>query len=107
MSNEKQVEPKYVFAADADENLPPVKRKVLKTMETTEEFTVYSVFEYLAKMDKAISDKIAEVDGLKNMREAYMKELSVIERQLDIEDLEDEFRKVEAEKATEDANKEN
>lgn len=93
------VVPKYQFAPlkPGEEKLAPVQRQVLKTMEVTENFTVYSVFQHLAKMDKAIADKQAEIDGLVNMKEAYMKEMSVIEDQLGITDLEDEFRILQAE----------
>lgn len=99
------VVPKYQFAplTDEESKLPPVQRQVFKTMEITESFTVYSVFQHLAKMDKAIADKQAEIDGLEDMKKAYMAEMAVIENQLGIEDLEQEFNKIqsaEAEKLT-------
>lgn len=93
--------PKYKLAEKEEEkDLSPVKKTIFKTMEVTETFTLYSVLEYLAKLDKAIGDKKAEMEGLENMKEAYIKELKVIEDQLGIENLEDEYRKAAAEAAT-------
>jgi hypothetical protein len=87
------VVPKYQFAplTEEDKKLPPIQRQVFKTMEITESFTVYSVFQHLAKMEKAIADKQAEIDGLEEMKKAYMAEMAVIEGQLGIHDLEHEF----------------
>lgn len=87
------VVPKYQFAplTEEESKLPPIQRQVFKTMEITESFTVYSVFQHLAKMDKAITDKQAEIDGLVDMKKAYMAEMAVIENQLGINDLEHEF----------------
>ncbi len=90
------VVPKYKFAplTEEEKKLPPVQRQVFKTMEITESFTVYSVFQHLAKMDKAIEDKQKEIEGLISMKENYMNEMAVIEKQLGITDLENEFNMI-------------
>jgi hypothetical protein len=95
------VVPKYAFApiTEEEKNLPPVQRKVFKTMEVTESFTVYDVFKHLAKMDRAIADKEAEIASLEEMKKSYMEEMIIIEKQLGIEDLEQEFRFIRAAEA--------
>ncbi len=98
--NTDLIVPKYKLAEKEEEkDFSPVKKTIFKTMEVTENFTLYSVLEYIAKLDKAIADKEAEAGGLKNMKEAYLKELEVIEKQLGMSNLEDEYRKVAAEAA--------
>lgn len=90
--------PKYQLAdIESERGLPPVKRTVFKTMEITETFTVYSVFQHLARMEKAIQDKQAEIDGLESMKKAYMYEVAIIEKQLGISDMEDEFARLKVE----------
>lgn len=91
--------PKYQLSTKEEESeLSPVLKTIFKTMEVTESFTLYSVLEYLAKMDKSIADKQAEIDGLVNMKEAYLKEMKVIEDQLGLKNLEQEYIKTAAEK---------
>jgi len=89
--------PKYQFDPSDGEDISPVKRKILKTMEITETFTFWDVLKYIASMDKAIADKEAELKGLVEMKAAYMKELPLIEEQLNISNIEEEFQKVLAE----------
>ncbi len=96
---EDKIVPVYKFQdLKEGESTNPMLRSISKTMETTETFTMKNVFEYMAKIKKAINDKQGEIDGLNTMLEAYMKEISVVESQLGIQDLEAEFIKLEAEK---------
>jgi len=92
----EQIEPKYEFAKyEEGVEVPaqPIKRNIAKTMEVTEMFTVYDAMVYLSKVDKAIADKQAEIDGLVAMKEAYEKELKVVEKALDVQKSEDEYQK--------------
>ena len=98
MKDENQIVPVYSFAPD-QEGVEPMKRKILKTMEVTETFTAYEVLQYIAKMDKAIEDKEAEIQGLKNMREAYIKEMAVVEEQTSVNSLQEDYQKEETLKA--------
>jgi hypothetical protein len=103
MSKEKLVKPKYQFVEeDGADQITPVKRKIAKTMEVTETFNVFETMEYLAKMEKAIKDKEAEVDGLKKMKEAYQAELDLIESELGVQKLDVEYQREFAEKLSEE-----
>lgn len=85
-------EPKYEFAIEEGiENITPVRRKINKTMEITESFNYYDALAYCMKMEKAVKDKEAEIEGLNAMIEAYRKELVIIERELGIEELEKQY----------------
>lgn len=91
-----QIKPKYTFVEATDGSSTEesiVKKKIAKTMEITEEFSMFDVFSYISKMDKAIRDKTAELDGLKSMKEAYLKEIEEIKAQLGVEDFDSEYAK--------------
>lgn len=93
------VEPTYEFKdLEGEADISPIKRTIAKTMLVTETFNVYDAISYIIKMDKAISDKEAEIEGLKNMKEAYEKELKLIERELGVQKEEEEYQKALAEK---------
>jgi len=95
-----EIVPVYKFV-EGMEDVSPAERQITKTMEVTESFKMMDVLAYLAKMDKAISDKEAEVEGLKEMKKAYEKEMLIIEKQIKVMKLDDEFKKkvaVESEK---------
>jgi hypothetical protein len=97
---EKVIEPKYAFGEYADMELipgEPLKKKVTKTMEITETFTIFDVMQYIAKLKKGIEDKDAEKQGLVNMLEAYEKELALIEKNLGVMDLQKKWEKEQAE----------
>lgn len=83
--------PVYTFAEGQDE-VEPIKRKILKTMEVTEEFTAWDVLQYVAKMDKAIADKEAELEGLKSMKKAYLEEMVHVEEQTEVNKLQEEHQ---------------
>lgn len=86
--------PEYKFIEEeGQEELSPIKRKIAKTMEVTETFNVYDAMSYVGKIDKAIADKQAEIDGLVSMKEAYEKELKLIEDKLGVQKLEEEYQK--------------
>lgn len=94
--NEEVKSPVYAFA-DVPEGVivpaSPIKKQISKKMEVTENFTIYDVMSYLAKMEKAISDKEAELEGLVNMKKAYESELKLIEDVLGVQKLEEEYQK--------------
>lgn len=106
MSKEKEpIKPKYTFAEVPDGTLIPIqplKKTIAKTMEVTENFNMFDVMTYIAKMKKAIEDKKAEVEGLEIMLKAYEDELKVIEAQLGIQKLEDEYQKSIAEQTSQE-----
>lgn len=92
MDNKK--EPKYEFVLVEGEVIEsPIKRKIAKTMEVTEHFTVFDAMSYLGKLKKAIADKESEIKGLKEMEKAYMDELEVIENVLGVQKMEEDFQK--------------
>lgn len=86
--------PKYEFVNEEGESeVQPSKRKINKTMEVTESFTMYDVLAYTMKMEKAIEDKEAELEGLKSMLEAYQKEIAFIEKELNVTKMDETFHK--------------
>ena len=108
--------PIYKFvSAEGEEVLPPIRRKIAKTMEVTEEFNLYSVYQHLGKMKKAISDREAEIKALEVEKGRYELELKIIEKALRVTDLEESFqrealkealaKKAAEEKATQDKKK--
>lgn len=99
--DENKVVPVYTFA-DGQENLEPIKRKIRKTMEVTEEFTAWDVLQYVANMEKQISTKEAELEGLKNMKEAFLKEMVHVEEQTSVTSMQEEYQKTVAENINHD-----
>lgn len=90
--DEKKV-PVYAFKDfEGESDLPPVKRTIAKTMEVTETFNYFDALAYKMKMEKALKDKEAELEGLNNMIEAYDKELKIIEEKFDINKLEKDYQ---------------
>ena len=99
--SEEIKKPKYKFSEYPEGVLipgQPIKKNISKTMEVTEEFNVYDTMVYLAKMQKAIEDKEAEIEGLKAMKKAYEDELKLIEDELGIQKAQEEWEQVEAER---------
>lgn len=99
--SDKKIVPKYEFK-DVDESVTPYKRVVSKTMEVTETFTPYDAMQYVAKMEKAKEQKMAEIESLDVMIKAYKDELEKIEEVLGLKKLEEEFIAEEARKVSED-----
>ncbi len=90
---EKKIIPKYEFAKeDGAEFIAPVKRKINKTMEITEVFTYFDALQYCMKLEKAVADKQAEIDGLNAMIKAYKDEIELIEKELSVTEIEDAFQ---------------
>lgn len=103
---EKTKRPVYAFtpAKEGTEDIQPSKREMSKTMEVTETFTYYDALAYCMKIEKAIEDKEKEIEGLMSMRDAYRKELTLIEEEFDIVKADEEFhanqqKKLQAEEA--------
>lgn len=96
MTEIKEVKPRYAFVeveAKEGEEITPIKRKIAKTMEITEEFSAYDAIEYVAKMKKGIADKEADIEGLRSMIKAYEDELKLIEDELGVQAMEADFQK--------------
>lgn len=91
------IKPKYKFVevekVEGVEEVTPIKRKIAKTMEITEEFSAYDAIEYVAKMKKGIADKEAEIEGLRSMIKAYEDELEIIENELSVQAMEADYQK--------------
>ena len=103
MKNEENV-PTYAFAEVPEGTInpiEPIKKPIAKTMVVTENFNIFDVMTYLAKMEKGITDKEAELDGLRNMKIAYEKELKVIEDALGVQKMQEEYQKKVAEEQIE------
>ncbi len=88
----KEIKPKYVFVEEeGQEDVQPSKRKIAKTMEVTETFTYYDALAYCMKMEKAVADKLAEVEGLNSMIKAYKEEIELIEEALGVTKLDENY----------------
>lgn len=97
---EDKIVPKFTFGEYADGELQPIeplKKKISKTMEVTENFTLLDVLQYVAKIRKAIEDKEAELMGLEAMLKAYEEEIDILEESLGIQKMQDEYEKEVAE----------
>lgn len=95
--------PKYSFADVPDGTLipaSPIKKTIAKTMEVTENFNIFDVMTYIAKLKKAIADKDAEKEGMVHMLKAYEDELEFIEKELGVQKMEEEYQREVAEKAS-------
>lgn len=78
-------EPVYAWVEEEGVNdIPPIRRKITKTMEVTESFNYYDTLAYVMKMEKAVADKKAEIDGMESMIKAYKEELELIESKLGV-----------------------
>lgn len=105
---EVKKQPKYEYVIeDGIEDITPIKRKIAKTMEITETFTYYDALAYCMKMEKAVEDKKAEIEGLESMIKAYRDEIEIIEKELGVTEMEREWN-IELQKKLqeEEANKE-
>ena len=103
--SEEIIEPKYSFAEVPEGTINPVspiKKLISKTMEVTENFTMFDVMSYMAKLDKGIKDKEAELEGLYAMKRAYEEELILIEETLGVQKAEEEYQKEVAENLSKD-----
>jgi hypothetical protein len=94
MNNEEVKQPKYeIVVTEETADKSPIHQQVAKTMEVTEKFTVYEAMSYLGKLKKALADKEAEIKGIESMIEAYETELEIIEGQLGIQKMEEDYQK--------------
>lgn len=109
---EVKKQPKYEYVIeDGIEDITPIKRKIAKTMEITETFTYYDALAYCMKMEKAVEDKKAEIEGLESMIKAYRDEIEIIEKELGVTEMEREWnielqKKLQAEEASKDVSEE-
>jgi iron-sulfur cluster repair protein YtfE (RIC family) len=96
MSKEDLGVPKYEFAVVPEgviNPISPIKKSIAKTYTLTETFNMYEVLQYIAKMERAIEDKQKEKEGLEQVLAAYKEELEIIEEQLGVQKLEEEYQK--------------
>lgn len=89
---------KFVEPAEGEEVKTPAKRIIAKTSFVTEHFDVHSTLEYMARMEKEIGELEAKISGLKTMKEAYQKELDLIENELGVLAMDADYQKEIAEK---------
>lgn len=84
--------PTYVWAnEEGEDELTPVKRKIAKTMEVTETFNYYDALKYVMQLEKAKEDKLAEIEGLDSMIKAYRDEIEIVEKALNVTEIEKEW----------------
>jgi hypothetical protein len=84
---EVRIVPTYKFVeVEGADDITPVKRQIAKTHEVTETFTYYDALTYKIKLEKAIADKLSEVDGYRVMLKAYEEELALIEDVLHVDE---------------------
>jgi len=92
MNETEKVVPKYAWTeAKEGEVVTPIRRQIAKTMEVTELFTYYDALAYVMKMEKAVADKQAEIQGLEVMIKAYQDELEIVEKELSVTELEEKY----------------
>lgn len=92
MSEMKQ--PKYNWVEEEGvDDVTPIRRKISKTMEITESFTFYDTLAYVMKMEKAVEDKQKEIEGLQSMIKAYRDEIELIEKELNVTEIEETWNK--------------
>lgn len=106
MSKEELKKPKYKIAEVPEGVInpaEPIKKTIAKTMETTENFNIFDVLTYIAKLKKAIEDKKSETVSLETMLKAYEDELAVIEEELGIQKKQEAWEKAEAERIQKEA----
>ena len=81
----KEIKPKYKFVEEEGaEDITPIKIKIDMTMEVTERLTYYYALADCMKMEKAVEDKKAEIEGIESMIKAYKEEIELIEEALDV-----------------------
>lgn len=88
---EKKIVP--VYALTEDTSVSPIHRKVSKTMEITETFSIFDVMSYIAKMKKRKEDLEGELKGIDDMITAYEDELELIEEKTGVQKMEEEYQK--------------
>lgn len=87
------IKPTYKFVAvEGMESVSPIKRTIAKTMVTTENFNIFETMTYIARMKKAITDKEAEIAGIKSMIDAYEDELKFVEESLGVQSAEEDYQ---------------
>lgn len=91
MEEEKKIVP--IYALTEDTSVSPIHRKVSKTMEITETFSIFDVMSYIAKMKKRKEDLEGELKGLDDMITAYEDELELIEEKTGVQKMEEEYQK--------------
>lgn len=92
VDDSKLAVPTYVWADEEGEaDLTPVKRKIAKTMEVTETFNYYDALKYVMQLEKAKTDKEAEIEGLNSMIKAYRDEIEIVEKALNVTKVEKEW----------------
>ena len=92
MNETEKVVPKYAWTEVKEgEVVTPIRRQIAKTMEVTELFTYYDALAYVMKMEKAVADKQAEIQGLEVMIKAYQDELEIVEKELSVTELEEKY----------------
>lgn len=92
---EEIIKPTYTFVEpkEGEEVKTPAKRIIAKTSTVTEHFDIHSTLEYMAKMEKEIESKLAEVEGLRTMKAAFQTEMDYIESQLGVLEMDKKFQK--------------
>ena len=85
-------EPLYAFVSEeGSENITPVKRKLAKTWEVTEQFNYYDTLAHTMKLEKAAKDKRAEADGLDAMAKKFHEELEAVDKALNVNELDSKW----------------
>lgn len=90
----KEIKPKYEWVnEDGASDITPVKRRLNKTMEITESFSMYDTLRYVMNMEKGVEDKLAEIEAMRTMIKAYRDEIELIEKELGVTKLEEKWNK--------------
>jgi DNA gyrase/topoisomerase IV subunit A len=87
-------EPKYEFVLDENEkDIPPIRRKINKTMEITESFNYEDTERYVQNMEKEIEGKKKEIESMQSLVEAYREEMKIIDEKLGVNKAQEEYQR--------------
>jgi hypothetical protein len=101
-------EPRYEWVEEEGmDDVTPSKRKIAKTMEITETFNFYDTLKYVMKMEKAVEDKKAEIAGMESMIKAYRDEIELIEKNMAVTKMDEEWNLALHEKLKAEAEEQN
>ncbi len=92
----RQVEltpPEYFWIEDEEaQKLSPIKRPMAKVQKAHAEFTPYQAYQMIGKLEGFIAKRNEENEADQNKIDLFKAELAIIEKQLGIPKLEEQFK---------------
>lgn len=85
--------PEYYWVEDEKTNgLSPIKRPMAKVQKAHAEFTPYQAYQMIGKLEGMINKRNEENEADQNKIDLFKAELAIIEKQLGIPKLEEQFK---------------